>query len=71
MVKVSEGILYPPSTGWGEREYVVVVSAAERGSVGSSVSELGSEERRESGLGERDISNYVFVCLCCIFIPSL
>lgn len=54
MVKVSEGILYPPSTGWGEHEYVVVVSAAERGSVGSSVSELGSEERRESGLGERD-----------------
>ena len=53
-MKVSEGILYPPSTGWGEHEYVVVVSTSERGSVGSGVSELGSEERRESGLGERD-----------------
>ena len=51
---------------------VVSSKEPERGSVGSSVSELGTEERRESGLGESGTVevglNSVCVCVCvCVF----
>ena len=59
-VRITDGILYPPSEGWGDATYIVV--AVGSGSVGDeSVKKEREEERerdrdRESrGMGERNI----------------
>lgn len=46
---------------------VVSSKEPERGSVGSSVSELGTEERRESGLGESGTVEVGLNSVVCVF----